>query len=97
MSAPSEHSVDVQRVDLTREAGARGSVGGGSFAQQDHHRWSVGWVVGSERDSRWRRAESCVEPKLIDLWWVIRQQRRYRYVRRPCAESAARAWIGGSA
>src|SRR5688572_26479807 len=37
-----------------------------------------------ERDSRRRRAEPRVEPEITDLWWVIRQQRRYWHIRRTC-------------
>jgi hypothetical protein len=97
MSTSSEHGVDVQRVDLARETGSRGRVGGCSLAEQDHHRGRVGWVVSGERDSRWRRTESCVEPELTDPRWVIGQQRRYRYVHRTCATSPIRARIGGAA
>ena len=86
----------MQRVDLAREARSRRCICGCSFGEQDHHRRCVGCVVCSERYSRRRRAESRVEPEVTDLWWVIRQQRRYWHIRRTCIVPFVEAGMGGA-
>jgi hypothetical protein len=71
LAAAGEHLVDVQRVDLAREAGSRGWIGSCPFGEQDEQRGCVGWVVRGECDSRRGRADSCVKPKLVDSRWIV--------------------------
>ena len=68
MSTPSDHGVDMQRVDLPRSGTARPRRRL-LLAEQDHHGGRVGWVVGGERDPAGvapSRASSQNSPTLVD-------------------------------
>jgi hypothetical protein len=42
LATPGPHLINVQRVDLAREAGPRCWIGGCSFGEQDHHCGRIG-------------------------------------------------------